>query len=169
MWVLCCRWRMWQIRQQTGVCEPLMPDVVAPEAHQYDCSYVREFSGPTFNSLHKNLAWWLVTQRTSKKQNCQNWVVGTCTEMGACPEQYSTWKPFGHINVLTDTGAMTLGRALQDNKSLEETQCLPIKLFTTCTNSHTIFHSLEHNTIGHSGASALADTLRVNQRLKTLK
>ena len=66
MWVLCCRWRMWQIRQQTGVCEPLMPDVVAPEAHQYDCSYVREFSGPTFDSLHKNLAWWLVTQRTSK-------------------------------------------------------------------------------------------------------
>ena len=48
------------------MCEPLMPDVMAPEVHQYDCSYVREFSGPTFVSLHKNLAWWLVTQRTSK-------------------------------------------------------------------------------------------------------
>ena len=44
-----------------------MPDVVAPEAHQYDCSYVCEFSGPTFDSLHKDLAWWLVTQRTSKR------------------------------------------------------------------------------------------------------
>ena len=30
-------------------------------------------------------------------------------------------------------------------------------------------HSLEQNNIGDSGASALADALRVNQRLKTLK
>ena len=26
------------------VCETLMPDVVVPEAHQNDCSYVRELS-----------------------------------------------------------------------------------------------------------------------------
>ena len=30
-------------------------------------------------------------------------------------------------------------------------------------------HSLEGNRIGHFGATALADTLRVNQNLKTLK
>ena len=30
-----------------GVCESLMLDVVAPEAHQNDCSYVRELSGPS--------------------------------------------------------------------------------------------------------------------------
>ena len=33
----------------------------------------------------------------------------------------------------------------------------------------TLFHSLEGNKVGKSGASALADTLRVNQSLKTLK
>ena len=43
--------------------------------------------------------------------------------------------------------------------------------FTTCTNSgvHVLFHSLERNKVGKSGASALADSLRVNQSLKTLK
>ena len=35
--------------------ESLMPDVVAP-AHQNDRSYVRELSGPTFNSLCDNSA-----------------------------------------------------------------------------------------------------------------
>ena len=34
--------------------------VMEPEAHQSDRS------GVTFNSLRKNLAWWAVTQRTSK-------------------------------------------------------------------------------------------------------
>ena len=29
----------------------LMPDVVVPEAHQNDCSYVCELSGPTFDSV----------------------------------------------------------------------------------------------------------------------
>ena len=43
------------------VCETLLPDVVAPEAHQNDHSYVCELSGPTFDSLCKNLAWWAVT------------------------------------------------------------------------------------------------------------
>ena len=43
--------------------------------------------------------------------------------------------------------------------------------FTTRTNSgvHILFHSLEGNKVGKSGASAFADTLRVNQSLKTLK
>ena len=43
-----------------------MLDVVAPESHQNDHSNVRELSRPSFNSLHNNLAWWEVTQRTSK-------------------------------------------------------------------------------------------------------
>ena len=46
-----------------GVCETFLPDVVAPEAHQNDRSYVHELSGPTFDSLHKN---WIVTRRTKK-------------------------------------------------------------------------------------------------------
>ena len=33
----------------------------------------------------------------------------------------------------------------------------------------TLFHSLEKNGIGDSGASALADALRVNQSLEILK
>ena len=53
-------------RLGTGVCEALLLDVVASEAHQDDCSYVRELSGPTFSSPYKNLAWWAVSLRTSK-------------------------------------------------------------------------------------------------------
>ena len=68
-----------------------MPDVVAPEGHQNDRSYVSELSGPTFDPLHKNLSWWAVTRRTSKNpHNCQNWEVGACTGMGACLGQYGT-------------------------------------------------------------------------------
>ena len=48
-----------------GVCETMMTDVVVPEAHQNDRSYVHELSGPTFDSLCNNLAWWVVTRRTS--------------------------------------------------------------------------------------------------------
>ena len=49
-----------------GMYETLMPDVVAPEAHQNDGSYVHELSGLTYDLLHKKLAWWVVTQRISK-------------------------------------------------------------------------------------------------------
>ena len=52
-----------------GVCEALLPDVMVPETHQNDRSYVSELSGPSFNSLHKNLAWWVVKWRTSKKKH----------------------------------------------------------------------------------------------------
>ena len=54
--------RLWM-----GVYETLMPDVMAPEAHQNDRSYVRELSGLTFDSLRKNLSSWSVTRRTAKK------------------------------------------------------------------------------------------------------
>ena len=49
------------------VCGTLLLDVVAHEMHQNDHSYVRELSGPTFGSLCKNLAWWVVTWKTSRK------------------------------------------------------------------------------------------------------
>ena len=40
-----------------GVCETLIPGVIAPEAHQNDCSYICKLSEPTFNSLCNNLDW----------------------------------------------------------------------------------------------------------------
>ena len=43
----------------------LMPDVVASKAHQNNRSYVSSADLPS-DSLGKNLAWWAVTQRTSK-------------------------------------------------------------------------------------------------------
>ena len=49
-------------RPRTGVCVPLMPGVVVPEAHQDDHSCVNDLT----LSSHKNLAWWVVTRRTSK-------------------------------------------------------------------------------------------------------
>jgi len=70
MQISCSRqWMLWMRRPRTGVCKPLMPDVVAPEAHLNNFSYVRELSWPTFGSLSKNLARCVVTLRTSKKTN----------------------------------------------------------------------------------------------------
>ena len=46
---------------------------------------------------------------------------------------------------------------------LSHSQVAPI--LSTCT----LLHSLEWNAIGDSGAHALADALRVNKSLKTLK
>ena len=42
----------------TGVCEM---DVGALEPHQNDRSYVHQLGGLSFESLHPNLAWWVVT------------------------------------------------------------------------------------------------------------
>ena len=47
-----------------GVCNTLLPDVMMPEAHQNDPSYVCDLSEPTLDLLCKNLAWWAVAQRT---------------------------------------------------------------------------------------------------------
>ena len=38
--ISCCRERTLRTRPQMGACEPLMPDVVSPKAHQNNCSYV---------------------------------------------------------------------------------------------------------------------------------
>ena len=45
----------------------------------------------------------------------------------------------------------------------------PIHYLHLFGSTHTFFHSLEGNKVGKSGASVLADSLRVNQSLKTLK
>ena len=63
--ISCCRGRMLRMRPQTGVCEPLMPDVVSPKLHQNNCSYVSSVDLPS-DSLRENLARWAVTHRTTK-------------------------------------------------------------------------------------------------------
>ena len=55
----CCK------RGHGRMCEPLMPDVVASKVHQNNRSYVSSEDLPS-DSLHKILAWWTVTRRTSK-------------------------------------------------------------------------------------------------------
>ena len=56
------------------------------KAHQNDRSYVRELSGPTFDTLRKNLAWWAVTRRVSKTTELSKLREAACA--GGCPEQY---------------------------------------------------------------------------------
>ena len=63
--ILCCSGRTLQMRPWTGMCEPLMPDVVVPKAHQNNRSYVSSADLPS-DSLLQNFAWWAVTQRTLK-------------------------------------------------------------------------------------------------------
>ena len=65
-----------------------MPDVMAPEAHQNDCSYVSEFSGPTFNSICTNF---MVGGYTEDLKNRQDWPMGACVGMGACPGHYGVY------------------------------------------------------------------------------
>ena len=67
MQISCCRGRTLQTRPQTGGCEPLMPDVVVPKAHQNNCSYVSLADllfGFTMEEF--SLAWWAVTRGTLK-------------------------------------------------------------------------------------------------------
>ena len=45
---------MLRTQLRMNVCETLLPDVVVPELHQNNHRYVRELSGPTFGSRHKN-------------------------------------------------------------------------------------------------------------------
>ena len=73
---------------KTGVCETLMPDLMAPEAHQNDPSYVTYswFSSREFSMVGG------YTEELEKPQKCQNWGVGTCAGMGDCPGQYNTGK-----------------------------------------------------------------------------
>ena len=90
MRISCCRGRMLQTRPWTGVCEPLMPDVVSPKVHQNNCSYVSSADLPS-DSLCENLAWWVVTRRTLKTIKLSKFGVGTCTGMDACSGQYGIY------------------------------------------------------------------------------
>ena len=77
---------MLQMRPQTDVCEPLMPDVVSPKVHQNYCSSADLPS----DSLRENLAWWAVTQRTLKNHKTVKiggWAL-SYTGMGTCSGQY---------------------------------------------------------------------------------
>ena len=55
-----CRGRTLQTRPWTGVCKALMPDVMVPQVHQNNRSYVSSADLPS-GSLCKNLAWSAVT------------------------------------------------------------------------------------------------------------
>ena len=64
-----------------GMCEP---DVVAPKAHQNNCSYGSSADLPS-DSLCKNLAWWVVTWRTSKNKKLSKLGVGHLCGYGCLP------------------------------------------------------------------------------------
>ena len=63
-------------RPRVGVCEPLMPDVVASKAHQNNRNYVSSADLPS-DSLRKDLAGWVVTRRTSKRLLWYGRLLGT--------------------------------------------------------------------------------------------
>ena len=81
---------MLQTRLQTGVCETLMLDVMAPEAHQNNCSYVHQLSRPTLDSIQHG-GWLHEGPQKKNPLNCQNWGVGTCMRVDACPGQYGMY------------------------------------------------------------------------------
>ena len=64
------------------MCETLMPDVVVPETHQKDRSYVREISEPTYFRFTTQECSMVggYTEDLKKPQNCQNWGVSACPE-----------------------------------------------------------------------------------------
>ena len=68
--------------------ETLMSDVMVPEAHHNDHSYVRELCGLTYDSQCKNLAQWTLTWTISN--TIKNWRVGTCSGLGASLGQYGS-------------------------------------------------------------------------------
>ena len=75
--ILCCRERTLQTRPRSGVCKPLIPDVMVSKACQNNHSYVSSAELP-LDSLRKNLAWWAVTRRTLKNHKTvkiRGWVL----------------------------------------------------------------------------------------------
>ena len=80
MRISCCRGRTLQTMPRTGMCKPLMPDVVSLGGPTFGFT-MREFS--MVSSYMENL---------EKPHNCQNWGVGTCTGMGTCSGQYGKYK-----------------------------------------------------------------------------
>ena len=68
-----------------GVCEPLMPDVVASKAQSELC----ELSGSTFefNAQEFSMVGGYM-ENLKKPQNHQNWGMGACSGVGTCSGQY---------------------------------------------------------------------------------
>ena len=74
-------------RPWTGVYKLLIPDVMASEVYQNDCSYVLELSEPTVRFTPQEFS--MVggyTEHLKKPQNHQNW------EVGPCLGQYNIYK-----------------------------------------------------------------------------
>ena len=88
-WISCCRARTMWMRPWTGMCEPVMPDVVSPEVHQNNWSYVTPVDLPS-DSLCENLAWWPVTRRALKTTKLSKLGVGAGIGMDTCTGQYCT-------------------------------------------------------------------------------
>ena len=76
-----------------------MPDVVEPEAHQNDRSYIRELNGPTFNSLRNNLSRQAVTRSTSKKLSKSRPGYGLLLELHALTQVTCSYVPLLLIHV----------------------------------------------------------------------
>ena len=68
-----------------GMCETLMLDVMVPEAHQNDCSYVRELSGLTAQEFSMVSSY----MEELKNHKLSNGGLGACSGMGTCLGQYS--------------------------------------------------------------------------------
>ena len=77
MQILCCRGRTLRMGPRTSVCEPLIPNIVAPKAHQNNHSYLSSADLPS-DSLQKFSMVGGYTENLGKPQNYQNWGVGTC-------------------------------------------------------------------------------------------
>ena len=87
------------------LCKLLMPDVVAPKAHQSNRSYVNSVDLP-LDSLCKVFAWWAVALSKSG--------VGACTGMDACPRQYGrpkilSWYAINFTISLTASNDLPIG------------------------------------------------------------
>ena len=64
---------------------------------------------------------------------------------------------------------LDLGMRLNISYIISQIHCSIILSLLALTLEYPLFHSLEGNRIGDSGATALANALRVNQSLTTLK
>ena len=71
------------------MCETLIPDVMAPEAHQNNHGYVCELSRHTFESLLNNYMEDLIKPTKMSK-------LDACTGIGICLGQYSMWVKSTH-------------------------------------------------------------------------
>ena len=101
----CCEWGYKQ------VCKILLLDVVAPEVHWTItlCQWTYFwFTAQKFS---------MVGGYTENPHTCQNWKVGTCTEMGACMGQYdsSVWLVMLIVLIIRTVGRLSQSKAVTFN------------------------------------------------------